>query len=1286
MVNRLHRRNSSSSSTASVDYTSGERLEFRFSGLQALQVPKGWDKLSLSLISVEAGKTIAKTGRSLVQNGNCQWTDNLSAYIWVPHDDASKGFGQCLHKLLISMGSGRSGILGEVTVNLLSHLSTETSISIAEPLKNCSYGTILQVEIKCLTPRSNTRNDRWADTDSFAEDANASDDLDTKSDVSDGRTTKSVDSSMSSNFMYTSQAGGHSSKDTGLSARGSLSSIDSMDDSFGRNISEVANDLIARQDSISLNRAQYSSYHVSDSPRLSQRQDSGKLNSSQRQDSGKFSHSIPASPLRTFGSAEFVLEGEGATVEELRAEARMWERNARKLKVDLDFSKKEFKDQTRKLQNASMEIIALQTECDGLKHEIDYLKAVLDESEVKEKAADSLKLQVQDDIQNELEEEIKFQRDLNNNLSLQFNKTQESNLELVSVLQELEETIEKQRLEIESLKELEKDCNELTSENLELVFKLKESKNDLLTGVNSVEDSEIFKLECEIQKLKEEANKRELDRTDVGNLQNRCKDLESKCVELEVDIQGFKDKSYYLDGELNKYRAKAEEHENEVVKLKELLKLQQEEKHKNSFTAEEIKPVINDRFNVENEMEFSLKENTGVLEKLNMELLSKTSEIDVLKSDCFLKDKEIQRLTSYQTDLESQLSDLKILKSQLMGGLKAMQTESTIISECLDKVRNDMVALNDTKDSQVAANKILEKKLRELESCNMELEQQVTELEVENLHLSERISGLEPQLRYLTDARESNRLEIQHSETRVMNLQAEIKKLEAELDTSKVDMRQKFQDMQNRWLEAQEECEYLKKANPKLQTTAENLIEECSQLQISNRDLKQQRLDLHNRCTDLEAERRESQYNFSKLSKKLEDIEDKFILMMNEIAAKEKIFDSELEALHLKIEEQMEKLVISEDFTEELKSSDKKIKAVEVEYEENIHDLMVELAKQNNGVLEAKLEKLMKLLEDTRSDEEKLRIKVGELEGDLKHCEYQRVQLTEEISSLTGQLQKIPLLQDELVALKNSYNNVKYENERLEASLQLITGDYKELKEEKASLLQRSLSMQKVMIELEDHKLSKIALEEQIIRLQGDLTAREALCAQDAELKNEIGRLKRSNSQLQWKINCLQEEKDECVKNTQVLEEKLEQIEYSTNNSVKSFRSDSNISFQEHMKLTEDADASTDEITVDASSRIRSLEHELAEALQANDMYKAQIDSFLSKGQIHQLDVPLELEVDVNTVKKEHDKDASLLETELKELRERYLHMSLKYAEVEAQREELVLKLKAVKPGKSWFS
>ncbi|GJZ60985.1 hypothetical protein Tco_0617122 [Tanacetum coccineum] len=84
---------------------------------------------------------------------------------------------------------------------------------------------------------------------------------------------------------------------------------------------------------------------------------------------------------------------------------------------------------------------------------------------------------------------------------------------------------EKQRLEIESLKplqdkinELERDCNELTHENLDLVSKLKESSKNLSACVDSNEDSEVNKLEYQIQQLKEEAKKRELDRIDAGYL------------------------------------------------------------------------------------------------------------------------------------------------------------------------------------------------------------------------------------------------------------------------------------------------------------------------------------------------------------------------------------------------------------------------------------------------------------------------------------------------------------------------------------------------------------------------------------------------------------------------------------------------------------------------------------------------------------------------------------------------------------------------------------------------
>lgn len=63
------------------------------------------------------------------------------------------------------------------------------------------------------------------------------------------------------------------------------------------------------------------------------------------------------------------------------------------------------------------------------------------------------------------------------------------------------------------------------------------------------------------------------------------------------------------------------------------------------------------------------------------------------------------------------------------------------------------------------------------------------------------------------------------------------------------------------------------------------------------------------------------------------------------------------------------------------------------------------------------------------------------------------------------------------------------------------------------------------------------------------------------------------------------------------------------------------------------------------------------------------------------------VEGDVVKTKEGYESLNSALEAELKDIRERYFHISLKYAEVEHQREELVMKLKAAKnSGRRWFS
>ncbi|GMP22491.1 hypothetical protein CsSME_00000491 [Camellia sinensis var. sinensis] len=1602
---RLHRHKSSTKS--------GERIDFNFSNIQALQVPKGWDKLYVSLLSTETGKTVSKSGKASVRNGTCRWTETLSESVWISQDEAPKEFEQYLFKLVVSMGSARSSILGEATINLAGYMSSRASIPVSLPLKKCNHGTVLQVEIQCLTPRTKSREEKQRHTNSYAEDANSDlDDLENKSEVSDCTFTRSVGSSSSNHLDGTSHPGDLASRETSFSASGSF---DSTEDSLGResfspqsNISGVVQHVIGRQDSAgSQFCAPHGSHPVYDSPGSNNSSNSSVNSGSvrhlqnQRGNYGQISHIT--SPLRNAGSSINFLETEEVTIEELRAEAGMWERNARKLMLDRELLSKEFADQSKQLTNLDVELSASHTECDGLKQEIEHLKVLLDESMEKQKGIENLKIQSKDmdNIQKVLEDEIKFQKDSNDGLAMQLKKTQDSNLELVSILQEMEETIEKQKLEIENLtmlkskfgdsgkkysfrpedngevnpseevsaekmrkvscdsdlegspvehlitvsyaefeqedysnlelqlqqlresqknlenlkcrtlqdceaewrckltvkeeeiinleaklskalgnrdstvtesenrgdlnlieeievlkekvQELEKDCNELTDENLELLLKLKEAGKNL--PITSASESDVRKLRYQICQLKQEIKNEEIpiERVATNHIRIQNVDLEHKCAEMELQLLSFKDEACYLNAELQKCHSKTEEQEIQIAALQRQLEYCQGEKTgskdnpadigtklenseslnaidkfellpalfeqlqlllvnvkkqrytlhspvdteytyaaNNSFSlyckelttqkgleeavldnlvqlnklfeakiavCEDNLPCTETVFTSTNANDIQNKPEGDNLEKITLcacsegisssnkevksrvadlskELLAKTSQIEDLNADLLLREEEIEALRHHQRDLETQISDLQKIKEQMEGNME-------IISSM---------------ESKISDNKVLERKSLELESTRCELEHHLSELEEENLCLSGRIAGLEAQLRYLTEAREASRLELQHSESHVLNLQDDIRKLENEMETQKISMKQKTEDMQNRWLEAQEECDYLKKANPKLQATAESLIEECSSLQKSNRELTKKKIELQECCTVLEVELKVSRNKFFNCLEKIEDLDAKFSAILEEIASKEKIWISELDALRQQNEEYKEKLVVKDglftliysekaaevenhqevaDLTGQIPEADleevqgnfqlsqKKIEITHMDCDRKILDLMNELAvsKENHEILVANHEKLLGLLEDVRSNEDKLKGTINSLESKLKSAEHERLQLTEEISSLKIQLQKISPLQDEVLVLKGSLYGTKFENEKLQTSLQFLSGDYEELKTERISLLQKISSMQKATSELENCKRSKDALEEKMLRLEGDLTASQAQCTQDSELKNELGRIKRLNSQFLWKIKHVEEEKEEWLQRAQALEEELkqkkevkqEQIESRSNHFVEDPRScATNTSINQELKLSEkkeegnivqlskdqsescvktenqgialhqrhdndeqyDNTASSPKAAIDTASRIQFLENELAEALEANDLYKAQLKSLLAE----------EVQIGQAINKEEEKQKADKLEAELREISERYLDMSLKYAEVEAQREQLVMKLKAANSGKKWFS
>ncbi|KAJ6746748.1 PROTEIN MLP1-LIKE [Salix koriyanagi] len=198
--------------------------------------------------------------------------------------------------------------------------------------------------------------------------------------------------------------------------------------------------------------------------------------------------------------------------------------------------------------------------------------------------------------------------------------------------------------------------------------------------------------------------------------------------------------------------------------------------------------------------------------------------------------------------------------------------------------------------------------------------------------------------------------------------------------------------------------------------------------------------------------------------------------------------------------------------------------------------------------------------------------------------------------------------------------------------------------------------------------------------MEGDLMAKEAFCEQYAEINSELTRIRRANKQLQQQIRQVEEDKLVCLTRTQSLEGEVMFLKEQQQNQRDSERRNSYSN-----RLQEGDCGYKIPDGVDLASRSRSLEENLAKALEENNSYKIQLKRLKSEGRksfTRSRKSTAEGEV---VPKEKFERAKSSLEAELRDIRERYFHMSLKYAEVEANREELVMKLKAYSSGKRWL-
>ncbi|XP_027187199.2 uncharacterized protein [Cicer arietinum] len=406
------------------------------------------------------------------------------------------------------------------------------------------------------------------------------------------------------------------------------------------------------------------------------------------------------------------------------------------------------------------------------------------------------------------------------------------------------------------------------------------------------------------------------------------------------------------------------------------------------------------------------------------------------------------------------------------------------------------------------------------------------------------------------------------------------------------------------------------------------------------------------------------------------------------------------------------------------------VNTMQTQYEQKLKEQTTELAdfKTKMEMQIAEHEKLAKLVEDYKSRELKFKSTINALESKLTVTEYERHKYLDESGNLKVQLQQTRQSENEIMALKSELNASNTEKERLEASLCLTSDLCEDLKAENTSLEQKVSRLETAASELEHCKRTRASIEERIMQLENDLKARETRCAHhDTELNN----IKRINSQLQQTIQQLEQEKAEFQRKAQAFEEELKLFKEQKRNQVsklnrKTVHDDQKASKNSMVKNTNQVrsnrkksslkndreilkdqhdpyysskhqnevesehgllDDNVHTVELEPVSKTQLLATELEKSEEAKNIYEVQLNRLSPQGRNNQAEGPVKSMAEEEVVTKEKfERTKSMLEEELRDIQDRYFHMSLKYAEVESEREELVMKLKVAKSKKGWLS
>ncbi|XP_052171081.1 uncharacterized protein LOC127787196 [Diospyros lotus] len=830
-------------------------FKLQFHATQVSEV--GGDSLIMSLVPADVGKPTVRLEKAPIRDGSCFWENPVHETVKFFREPKTGKIHEKIYTLVISTGSSKSGIVGEVSIDFASYAESFKLSSVSLPLKNAKIDAVLHVSIQRMQENIDQREAEAAEEIENAKNSlkgrslkiqlsiddadesiqsNSSEDGSINKTSSDVAELKEVQASNGSD-LTTSSSDGSSGLDTPR-VYGLENNVHQDSTSF---LPSVIHDTVTQRSS------DFSS-KIHEGHHRSQWEWLGGSSTEISTDDSLNSPRDALSPEKSGEASE-------VEIEKLRSQLAALSRQAEVSELEVQTLRKQIVKESKRAQDLSREVVTLKEERDDLRDECEKLKAFhkrMDEAKVKSKLqierGDPCALLV------ELREELNYEKDLNSNLQLQLQKIQESNSELILAVRDLDEMLEQKSREILNL-----SSRSATGENAGEVWETK-SKSE-------TEDEE--------EKALEKLVKVHSDSKEAHMLEQKVKDLNSELEvyrrekdELEVQMEQLS-----LDYEILKQENHDLSYKLEQSQLQEQLKLQYE---------------CSSSYATINELETQIEYLESELNKQSNEYSDSLATISKLET----------RVRSLEEELEKQAqgfeADLDILmRAKVEQEQRAIKAEETFIkmrwqnAKTAERLQEEFKRLSLQMSSTFEANEKLATKAL-TEASELRLQKSLLEqlLQKENEELQSVRNQYEAELHELSN-------QISFKANQIEEMQSEIEHKSKQLEHEKMHAEESQKILSQEILVLRSEIGRLKTENIKLSVEEEQREKLEGELERKNTSIKEAEL-LFQRG---HAERREMESVIASLRKEAEKSTEE----LNAMRSLKDENESKIESLHLEL-------------------------------------------------------------------------------------------------------------------------------------------------------------------------------------------------------------------------------------------------------------------------------------------------------------------------------------------------------------------------------------------------